>query len=464
MIDEIAERTGRDWCVLGNTFSMWSAATGSVPGAEPVITITDGDGRSSRSPRGRSATAPTSVTVRGWDPVAQSAVVGTADTPTSRAGFDATTGGGTEVHAGRRPGGDPVADRRHTSPPPRIAARTGRVTATGRVPVHRAAGSRRTARRSTGPDPRTGTTTSARSTTRAWTATRSRGFVVGDRDPVQLSDPWETSSPVSSFKRSGLAVGIVDNVQDPDGPGPRAGLAEHGLRPALQRVGPGARHRRGRQPRPGRHPRGRRRGAHRLRGRRRHAAGGARRAVRQQVHDAHGRRGRRQRRRGDARADVAPRAHADDERRHDARPPSTSSWPWPGSTTRCGSARTAPTSRCPPGVPLKITVGSSFIEFDGNGNITIDATKITIKATAKVEVSGGEVEAKATGGAEAAGHAGVAQGHRHGHRRGRRHPRGQGSDGEDQLSEITTRRTDLGLRRPWLRLAHGRRPHRARSP
>ena len=49
--------------------------------------------------------------------------------------------------------------------------------------------------------------------------------------------------------------------------------------------------------------------------------------------------------------------------------------------------------KVPDGVPLKITVGSSSIEFDGKGGITIDATTVTIKAKTKVEISGAEIEA-----------------------------------------------------------------------
>ena len=53
--------------------------------------------------------------------------------------------------------------------------------------------------------------------------------------------------------------------------------------------------------------------------------------------------------------------------------------------------------KVPDGIPLKITAGSSFIEFDGKGGITIDATTVTIKAKTKVETSAAEIDTKATG-------------------------------------------------------------------
>ena len=53
--------------------------------------------------------------------------------------------------------------------------------------------------------------------------------------------------------------------------------------------------------------------------------------------------------------------------------------------------------KVPDGIPLKITAGSSFIEFDGRGGITIDAMTVTIKAKTKIETSAAEIDTKATG-------------------------------------------------------------------
>ena len=61
----------------------------------------------------------------------------------------------------------------------------------------------------------------------------------------------------------------------------------------------------------------------------------------------------------------------------------------------------------PDGKPFKITVGSSSIEFDGSGNITIEGLKITLKANQDIEIQAtNNLTAKGTakialGGAEA---------------------------------------------------------------
>lgn len=59
--------------------------------------------------------------------------------------------------------------------------------------------------------------------------------------------------------------------------------------------------------------------------------------------------------------------------------------------------------KLPSGVPLKITVGSSFIELDGNGAITLSGTTIALKATQGLTLEGLDVTAKATGKFAASG-------------------------------------------------------------
>lgn len=393
MIDEIAERTGCDWSILGTTFSMWSAATGSAPGAQPV-SITMGMDVMSFSAR-QVGDGATSVTVRGWDPVAQSAVVGTAQTPTSRAGFDATTGGGatyTRVDARAAT----TSQTEATTAAKALAARTGRVTAEGECQYTAllVPGGRLTVN---GAGPSNGNYY-IREVDNTWMDGNAVSrFVAGDRDPVQLSDPWEKSSPVSSFRRSGLAVGIVDNVKDPDGVGRvRVSLstASDQLSSAWARVlaiGAGAN-----------------------RGQ----------VVIPEVGD-----------------EVLIGFEDDDVTRpvvlgglygNKSTTPTAGAVDANGAvvtralTSRLGhtltmSDGTTPATqhvqlalaglehslrigkdradlKVPAGVPLKIAVGSSSIEFDGNGAITIDATKITIKATTKVAISGADVEATATTG------------------------------------------------------------------
>jgi uncharacterized protein involved in type VI secretion and phage assembly len=50
----------------------------------------------------------------------------------------------------------------------------------------------------------------------------------------------------------------------------------------------------------------------------------------------------------------------------------------------------------PSGKPLKIKVGDTFLEMDGNGAVKIEGTTITIKAQQKVTVEGNEVVLKGT--------------------------------------------------------------------
>ncbi|WP_426594384.1 phage baseplate assembly protein V [Cellulomonas sp. McL0617] len=393
MIDEIARRTGRDWSILGDTFSMWPAATGSSPGAQ-AVSITMGMDVISFAAR-QVGDGATSVTVRGWDPVAQSAVVGTANTPTSRAGFDATTGGGTkytrvDARAATRSQTDATLAAQA------LAARTGRVTATGscQYTAMLVPGGRLIVN---GAGPSNGNYY-IREVDNVWMDGNAISrFVVGDRDPVQLSDPWETTAPVSSFRRSGLAVGVIDNVVDPENLGRvRVSLstASDQLSSAWARVlaiGAGAN-----------------------RGQ----------VVIPEVGD-----------------EVLIGFEDDDITRpvvlgglygNKSTTPTAAAVDQNGAvvtralTSRLGhtltmSDGTTPATqsvelalagldhslkigkdradlKVPAGVPLKITVGSAFIEFDGNGGITIDATKITIKASTKVAVSGADVEATATTG------------------------------------------------------------------
>ena len=273
LIDEIAQRTGRDWCIRRHRFSMWSAATGSAPGAQPVSTMVDdviafsarqvGDGD-------------TKVTVRGWDPVAQSAPRrAPPTTPTSRAGFDAPTGAGTDVHPGRRPRGDASQPERRDRATALARARDRPRHRHGRSAVHRADGP---GRRVTvgGAGPSNGNYY-VREVTNTWMERQRDHPVRGRRPhPVQLSDPRRRvpacgapGSPSGSSTTSRTPTGWVASAsRSPPRP----------TRPPPRGRACWPRRRRG--PRPVRAAGGRRRGAHRLRGRRRDAARGAGRAVR----------------------------------------------------------------------------------------------------------------------------------------------------------------------------------------
>ncbi|GEL98319.1 phage baseplate assembly protein V [Cellulomonas terrae] len=391
LIDEIAQRTGRDWCISGRTFSMWSAVTGSAPGARPV-SITVGKDIIAFSAR-QVGDGDTKVTVRGWDPVAQSAVVGTSTTPTSRAGFDVSSAGApkytrVDARAATRSQSDA------TTAAVAIAARTGRVVATGKVQYTAlmVPGGRVTVG---GAGPSNGNYY-VREVTSTWMdGTAITRFVAGDRDPVQLSDPWETTAPVSSFRRTGLAVGIVDNVKDPDGMGrvsvSLATASDAATTTWARVLGLGA-------------------------------GAGRGQVVLPEVGDEvligfedddvtrpvvlgglYGSKSTTPTAAVDQNGAVVTRAltsrlgHVLEM--SDGTAPATQHVVLAAAglkhSLRIGKDRAD--LKVPDGTPLKITAGSSFIEFDGRGGITIDATTVTIKAKTKVETSAVDIDTKATG-------------------------------------------------------------------
>lgn len=215
LIDEIAQRTGSDWAVHENQLSMWAASTGTAPGAA-TVTLRTAEELDEFAVR-QVGDGTTKVTVRGWDPKQQTAVEGSASSPTSRASFDA---GGTgeqytvlDAHAATTSQAE--AQEIATA----LAARTGRVTARGRcllAPTLRPGGSVTIE----GAGPGNGTYY-VREVTHVFDERGTRtAFVAGDRDPVLLSDPWRAPAPVSSFRRAGLVVGIVDKIdEDPQAQG-----------------------------------------------------------------------------------------------------------------------------------------------------------------------------------------------------------------------------------------------------
>ena len=390
LIDEIAVRTGRDWCVADKTFSMWPAATGSAP-TSASYTVTVGIDVIALSAR-QVGDGDTEVTVRGWDPVAQSAVVGTSTSPTSRAGFDVSPKGSpTYTRVDAR-----AATRSQTdaaTAASAMAARTGRVLATGKVSY--AAGLAPGGTLTIAGAGRTNGRYYVREVTHSWLdGDAQTQFVVGDRDPVRLSDPWETRAPVSSFRRSGLAVGIVDNLRDPD----KLGRVRVSLSTASDVVtstwarvlGLGAGAKRGQVVLP-------EVGDEVLIGfedddvTRPVVLGGL-----------YGNKSTSPTAGVDANGAVVTRALTSrlghTLEMSDGDGPKTQHVLLAAAglkhSLRIGKDRAD--LQVPDGVPLKITSGASSIEFDGKGGITIDATTVTIKAKNKVEVSGVEVSATAT--------------------------------------------------------------------
>jgi uncharacterized protein involved in type VI secretion and phage assembly len=215
LVDEIAHRYGCDWVVQGTVLHMWSAATGNLTGAgQPrLVAGTDLHGFALR----QVSDAPTDVTVRGWDMGKQEAIVATASSPTTRAGKTPTTPSGKKfARTEARIGVASQEDARALAQG--LAARTGRMVARGRAaftPAVQAGGTVVVA--DAGP---AAGAYYVREVTHVVDRAGSRTtFVAGDRDPVHLGDAWTDGSAVSSFRRGGLAVGLVDNLKDPDGLG-----------------------------------------------------------------------------------------------------------------------------------------------------------------------------------------------------------------------------------------------------
>jgi len=390
LIDEIAERTGRDWCVDGTTFNMWPAATGGISSGVHY-TVTAGVDLIAFSAK-QVGSGATTVTVRGWDPVAQSAVVGTSTSPSSRAAFAA---GGTkpmysrvEARAATRSQGE--ADIAAAA----IAARTGRVSATGEVQL--VAGMLPGGTLTVGGlGPSNGDYYVREVTHDLRDGYATTTFVVGDRDPVQLSDPWDSAPPASSFRRTGLAVGIVDNVQDPE----KLGRVSVSLSAASDKattawarvVSLGAGAGRGQVVLP-------EVGDEVLIGfedddvTRPVVLGGLFGKKSTSPTDA-----------VDANGAVVTRALTSrlghTLEMADGTTPATQHvlLATEGLTHRLRLGKDRADLEVPDGVPMTIASGSASIAFDGKGGIVIDATTITLKAKTTVEVTGTDVAAKANG-------------------------------------------------------------------
>lgn len=210
LIDEIAERIGLDWAVSGRELAVWPADE-TAPKAQPC-TLELGVDLLAFSAR-RSGLGKTQFDVRGWDSELHRAQAARAKSSTTRDGF-APQGEGvpatvlaTHLLSGNAAEAKAVAGG--------LVAAAGRVSGRGRahfVP-QLTPGNEVTIKGSGSADGRY----YVREVTHQVDAGSLRtSFVVGDRVPITLSDPWGSPPPVSSLRRSGLTIGIVDNVNDPD--------------------------------------------------------------------------------------------------------------------------------------------------------------------------------------------------------------------------------------------------------
>ncbi len=211
LVDEIAQRYGLDWVVTEETFDLWVAATGGAPGAT-AVSLTLAVDLQTFSVR-QAGDAPTDVTVRGWNPEQQTAVTGEASSPQSRSGQQPVSGDKRYTYTGTRV--SPSSAQEAVLLARGIAARTGRMIARGRAlftPALRAGGTLTI----DGAGPGNGTYY-VREVTHVIDRTGARTqFVAGDRDPVTLADPWDQGLGTSSFRHAGLVVGVVDGLKDPD--------------------------------------------------------------------------------------------------------------------------------------------------------------------------------------------------------------------------------------------------------
>lgn len=215
LIDEIGTRYGCDWVVDDAVLAIWPAATGTLPGTS-VATLDAGRDLHALSVR-QVSDAPTTVTVRGWDATKRAAVTASATSPSPRAGIAPTDQSGKKfVREGARVAVSTAEEAKLVATG--LAARTGRMVARGSAlftPGLRVGGTLKIE----GAGPSNGTYY-VREVTHVLDTNGGRTtFVAGDRDPVLLSDPWDEPPSISSFRRSGLAVAIVDGINDPDGLG-----------------------------------------------------------------------------------------------------------------------------------------------------------------------------------------------------------------------------------------------------
>lgn len=211
LIDEIAGRLGLDWAVVDNTFGMWPSS-GTAPWATERSSLELGVDLLSFAVR-RADVGPTDVTVRGWDALQGRAVTSTATSATHQDGFKPPKGKAARVVAASE-ASSTAAGAETTAKG--LAAAVGRVSGRGRATFQ--------------PQVRPGSVIAVRGVGAADgpyyvrevshqvdAGSLRTSFVVGDRPPVRLTDPWASPAPFSSMRHSALTVGLVDNLKDPEG-------------------------------------------------------------------------------------------------------------------------------------------------------------------------------------------------------------------------------------------------------
>ncbi|MBO3094619.1 phage baseplate assembly protein V [Cellulomonas dongxiuzhuiae] len=212
LVDDLAVASGLDWVVDGTTLRVWERASGTASGSRRTrVTVgVDLDELSARQVGRPDAT----YVVQGWDAATTTAVRATADAPAPRAGFTARVDahgatpqiqvGGLQVRSAEE------AQVRAEA----LAARHGRVEARGRgallpdvVPggeVDVAEGG-----------PLDGTYYVQEVEHRFDGRASRTSFVAGDREPVRLGDA-AAGAGERSARHTGLVVATVNSTDDPD--------------------------------------------------------------------------------------------------------------------------------------------------------------------------------------------------------------------------------------------------------
>lgn len=210
LIDEIAGRTGFDWMVSKKTLTMWKVSE-QAPWGREERALDLGVELLAFSVR-QSDLGPTEFTVRGWDPQQRKSLASVARPAAARDGFQPPSGTPAKVLAAKHA---ISTDADLNDVAAGLAANAGRVTGRGRATFL--------------PEVRPGSVVKVRGAGDADgryyvrevshhvdAGSLRTQLVVGDRPPVRLSDPWGLAASVSSLRRSGLTVAVVDNTNDPD--------------------------------------------------------------------------------------------------------------------------------------------------------------------------------------------------------------------------------------------------------
>ncbi|MBO3088029.1 phage baseplate assembly protein V [Cellulomonas dongxiuzhuiae] len=212
LVDDLAVASGLDWVVDGTTLRVWERASGTASGSRRTrVTVgVDLDELSARQVGRPDAT----YVVQGWDAATTTAVRATADAPAPRAGFTARVDahgatpqiqvGGLQVRSAEE------AQVRAEA----LAARHGRVEARGRgalLPDVVPGGEVEVAEGG----PLDGTYYVQEVEHRFDGRASRTSFVAGDREPVRLGDA-AAGAGERSARHTGLVVATVNSTDDPD--------------------------------------------------------------------------------------------------------------------------------------------------------------------------------------------------------------------------------------------------------